>query len=141
MNQVAAACVVVGGFVVSVVFGGCATTKSPPRTTFSLDEDVVGEAGPRCGQKLQVVPGPVPASTREIVRWSLTTSAPVTMQQMEAALKSAAKKHCADGIALLQAIVDDGVSTAAVTSVSAVAWTTVELAPQNDAKIDVPPDF
>lgn len=88
-----------------------------------------------------MVPGPVPASAREIVRWSLTTSQSVPMTQMEAALKSAAKKHCADGIALLQAIVDDGVSTDAVTSVTAVAWTKIELPPQNDAKIEAPPDF
>lgn len=132
---------VVGVLVVVGAAGACATAQEKPRATFSLDEDVVGEPGKQCGKKLAVVPGPVPVDSREVVRWSLTTTLPVSMAQMEAALKSAAKKHCPDGIALLQAIVDDGVSTDAVTSVSAVAWVKAEPTPTNDAKIDVPPDF
>ncbi len=123
----AAAALCFAGVVVGV--GACATTRQPPRAVFTVDEDRVGPVGKRCGKPIPVIHGSAPADSVESVRYVMTSSEPVPLAEIEAALQSNAARVCADGLAILQAIVEDG--DGKVSSVNAVAW--IELTPEEAA--------
>jgi len=117
-------------FVAFVV--GCKTVPVIEPVRFDLDEERVGKDGPRCGRAVKVVTGPMPVSTREAFRYTLLASRPVSLDEMKTVLAAAAVKTCVDGVAILQAVVDDG--GVDVSSVNAVSWVRLVKKEQNDAE-------
>lgn len=128
--------VVAFAVVVGVAVVGCKTVPVVEPVRFDLDEERVGKDGPRCGRQVKVETGPMPASTREAFRYSLLASRPVSLDEMKAVLAAAAAKTCVDGVAILQAVVDDG--GVDVGSVNAVSWVRLVKREQND--VEAPSD-
>ncbi len=97
---------------------GCATT--PEAARFSIESTPVSAPGSHCGATVHVGRGPVPVGARESVRFRVTISKPVALEEVEDRLRVHAARACADGVMVLQAVAADG--AVGVTEVSAVAF-------------------
>ena len=107
--------------------GACAvttTTKEPERPRFNIEATPISAPGPRCGQRVDVRHGPVPAGARESVRYQVTVSVPVALREVEQLIAKDASRACADGVMVLQAVAADG--AVGVTEVTAAAFVVVD---------------